>query len=238
MDNTNSQDPQAEDALSKVTINGQEYDASEVQELMDVGRQTRDLESQYNTKLDKVWPEYGRLNTEKGRLSTELEDARAKLAQFETKQDAGVETPADEREAREAARKLGITLNEDLEKSGYIKKDDLPKYFQEYSSQQEAINKVLAEGDRLEKEINGEDGRPAFNKKQVLAYANAYGFGDLNEAYTDMYKPQLDTWKANQVSAHKDPSLKTLDAGGKKEPRPVKVTDDNVKDLLKELLPN
>ena len=49
-------------APSKIVINGQEYDPTEAQELIDTGRKTREYEKQWNTKVDAVWPEYGKGN--------------------------------------------------------------------------------------------------------------------------------------------------------------------------------
>ncbi len=219
-----------------ISINGVDYDPNEVQSFIDKGKQTIDLEKQWDTSVDKVWPEYGKTRESLKTIEAERDAARKELDEFRAKQAAGTDTKTDLADAKAAARELGLTLNEDLEKSGYIKKEDLPKYLQEFNQEQEAVKKVLNRADELEKEIDGKDGRPAFNKKVVLAYANAYGKGDLMEAYEDMHKPQLDAWKTAQVEAKKTQGLKTLSQGGSKEPRSVRVTDDNAKDLLRESL--
>jgi|GEM_PF-1994650 len=225
------------EAPSNIVINGEEYSSDEAQELVGLGKKTREYEQKWNTSLDKVWPDYGRLTQEHKATQSELAEAREQLAKFSEKKDAGTETQVDTSKAREAARKLGIIFNEDLEKSGYIKKDDLPKYFQQYTAEQKAVDKILGDADKYESEITGEDGRPPFNKKAVLAYMQAYGIEDPIKAYEDMYEPQLKSWKDQQVAGKKNPSLRTIDKPeGKKEPKPVKVTDDNVMDLLSERL--
>lgn len=222
---------------SKVVINGEEYTPEEAQELVGLGKKTREYEQKWNTQLDKVWPEYGRITQEHKATQEELAKAREQLATFSQKKDAGIETPNDTNKAREAARKLGITFNEDLEKSGYIKKDDLPKYFQQFTAEQKAVEKILGDADKYESEITGEDGRPAFNKKAVLAYMQAYQIEDPMQAYEDMYAKQIGAWKEQQVESKKNPSLKTIkEGGGKKEPKPVAVNDNNVMDLLSERL--
>lgn len=222
---------------SKVVINGEEYTPEEAQELVGLGKKTREYEQKWNTQLDKVWPEYGRVTQEHKATQEELAKAREQLATFESKKDAGIETQTDTNKAREAARKLGIIFNEDLEKSGYIKKDDLPKYFQQFTAEQKAVEKILGDADRYENEITGEDGRPAFNKKAVLAYMQTYQIEDPMQAYEDMHAKQIEAWKEQQVASKKNPSLKTIkEAGGKKEPKPVAVTDNNVMDLLSERL--
>jgi len=225
------------EAPSNIVINGEEYSPDEAQQLVGLGKKTREYEQKWNTSLDKVWPEYGRITQEHKTATTELAQAREQLAKFSEKKDLGTETATDTTKAREAARKLGIIFNEDLEQSGYIKKDDLPKYFQQFSAEQKAVEKILGDADRYEGEITGADGRPPFNKKAVLAYMQAYSIEDPMKAYEDMYDPQLKSWKDQQVTAKKNPSLRTIDKPeGKKEPKPVRVTDDNVMDLLSERL--
>lgn len=219
-----------------ISINGVDWDPSELESIISKGKQTIDLEKQWNTPVDKVWPEYGQTREQLKTISSERDEYKQKLADFEAKQNAGVETPTDVREAQEAARKLGLTLKEDLDKEGYVRKDDLDKYLSEREVQQQEVKKVLEKADSLEKEINGTDGRPAFNKRIVLAYANAYNISDLEKAYEDMHKPQLDAWKAEQVNSQRSKGLKTLGQGGEKSVKETKVTDDNVNSLLSETL--
>ena len=225
----------------KVVINGQEYDVNQAQELIGLGQKTREYETQWNTKLDKVWPEYGKTTQTLKTREAELTEARSKLAQYEQKKDAGVETSMDVRQAQEAARKLGITLKDDLEKEGYIRKTELESILEQHISkreqEKEAVNQVLSQADKLEKEIDGSDGRPKFIKKVVLAYANAYSIPDLDAAYKDMNSEALKTWQDAQLASKKSPSLKTLKGGNAtKQPAPVAMNDGNVNEALKEAL--
>lgn len=221
---------------STVSINGVDYSPEDAQSLIELGTKTRDLEKQWDTPVDKVWPEYGKTRESLRAVESERDAARKELEDFRTKQNAGVETSTDIKEAQDAARKLGLSLNEDIEKQGYVKKEDLYKEFQTYSQQQAAVNDILTKADNLEKEIDGTDGRPAFNKKVVLAYANAYNIPDLQAAYEDMNKPQLDAWKTKQVTDKRNPGLKTLDAGGQKDVKKVEINKDNLSEHMKEAL--
>lgn len=224
-------------APSKVVIGDQEYSPEEAQSLIDKGRMTSEYEKKWNTSVDKVWPEFGRLSQEKSEWLKERENLTKQVETFNKKQEAGTDTAIDRAKAREAAKKLGFVLDEDLDKSGYVKKEDLDKYLEERDKNKESVQKVLNEADRLEKEINGEDGRPKFVKKLVLAYANTYGFDDLNKAYEDMHKENLDEWKKKQVEAKKNPALKTMKTSGQgKEPKEVRPDDNNFKALLREKL--
>lgn len=225
-----------DDIPQTISINGVDYDPTEAQSLIELGKKTSDLEKQWNTPVDNVWPEYGKTRESLKSMEAELTQARTKLQEFESKQTAGTETQADRQQAREAAKTLGIVLDDDLKSGGYIRKEELPDLFRSFNEEQREVQKILDTGDSLEKEIDGKDGRPAFNKKVVIAYANAYGIPDLTQAYEDMYKAQLDTWKSNQVTSQKSQGLKTLSTGGTKQVKEVKVTDDNVNEMLRESL--
>jgi hypothetical protein len=226
-------------APSNVIINGQEFSPDEAQELIETGRKTREYEQKYSTKLDSVWPEYGRLSQERSSWAQKEQDYQKKLSDFESKQARGVETPADVQAARDAARKLGIVLDEDV-KGKYVSKDELDTWYterrQKERADEDAVKSVLSEADKLAEEINKSNPPVKFNKKAVLAYASAYGKSDLRDAYEEMNADELAPWKEAQLAARKSPSLRTLGPGGKKEPGEVKVTNDNVRELLRETL--
>lgn len=228
-------------ALSQVVINGVEYAPEEAQKLVELGNKTREYEQKWNTSLDKVWPEYGKLSQERNQWQSKEQQYQQQIAQFQQKQSQGVETSSDLAQARAAAKKLGIVLDEDLQNGKYVKADELDKWYEERrardTERENQIKAVMSEAEKLEQTIDGSDGRPRFNKKTVLAYAGAYGFNDLQKAYEDMHADVLKQWKEEQVASSKKPGLKTLKPSGiKREPEPVKATNDNSKDLLKEAL--
>ncbi len=222
-------------APSKIVINGVEYDPTEAQDFIETGRKTREMEKQYNTSFDKVWPEYNNVSQERAKMSKELDEARAKLSQFETKKEAGTETTTDIQQARAAAKKLGIMLDEDIN-GKFVSKAELDTYLDQREKAREAVKNVLSTADSLEKEINGQDGRPKFNKKVVMAYAAQYGHTDLKAAYEDMHSDDLKAWQAGQISANKSRGIKTLSGSGKKEPVQPKIDDNNFSSALREAL--
>lgn len=224
-------------APSKVVINGVEYEPQEAADLVNLGSRTRDAEKQYNTTFDKVWPEYGKLSQERSQWQKERETLQNQLSQFNAKRDAGVENADDVAKAKEAARKLGITLNEDLTTQGYVRREELDKYLEERERDRAAVQQVLDTAKSLEKEIDGHDGRPKFKSRQVLAYANTYGFTDLKKAYEEMNSDELKEWSDRQMALRSPKGLNTLKGGGSQgQPKPVKMTDDNVNAALHEVL--
>lgn len=216
----------------KITINGQEYDPADAQDLIETGRKTRDYETQWNTKLDNVWPEYGRSREQIKSLQAEIDEYKKKAVE-------GNATQQDKSDAQAAATQLGVKL-EDLDKAGYIKKDSLDSLLEEKllkrDQAKQATEAVLEEADKLEGDLNGSDGRPKFSKRLVLAYASSYQKGSLMEAYEEMYADELKAWKEAQIEKEKRSSLKTQGGGGIKQPKTPRINDSNFKESLSEAL--
>lgn len=229
MDNSGNQD-----APSKIIINGEEFDATEASELIGVGRQTRELETKYNTKLDRVWPEYGRVTTENKTLANERDEARASIAEYEAKLKAGNATPQDRAEATAAAQTLDLNPAT-IAKAGGVTTDQLEAILTEREEKSNAVKQILDEADSLEKELDGSDGRAKFNKRAVMAYASTYGMS-LKDAYEDMHADSLKAWKDAQIASEKKKGLKTLQPGGEKQPTNPTVTNDNFRTALREAL--
>lgn len=225
-----------QDVPSKVSINGQEYDSSEAETLIGLGNKTRENEQKWNTSIDRVWPEYGKSQTTIKQLQSELEGAKRQLQDFTQKQTLGTETNLDVQKAKEAARQLGLVLQEDISDK-YVTREQALEIAREQRESERAVEAVLKSADSLEAELNGQDGRPRFNKRHVLAYANTYGISDLKQAYEEMYDTELKSWKDSRIQERKSPGLKTIPTGGtSKEPKNVNITDDNVRDALREAM--
>lgn len=221
-------------APQTISIDGQELSLDEARQLIETGRKTRDYESKYNTKLDRVWPEYGRISQEHKRLSEEHQKAVQSLQIYEQKKDQGTETNQDLARAREAARQLGITFKEDLEKDGYVRRDDVTKMVEDLLSQKESVQTILSRAKGLESEIDGSDGRPRFNARQVLAYQQAYNIEDPMQAYEDMFDVELKRWKESKLGEKTNTApLKTISGRSTtKEPGAVRISDNNLADAL------
>lgn len=225
-----------------ISINGVDYSLDEAQNLIETGKATLEAEQKYNTKFDKVWPEYNRSQTELQKARAELEETRKRLEQSQpARNDGNSSMPTGDgltAEQKEAARRLGVVFKDDL--NNVITEDKFNDLFEKaqssYQAQQEGIRQVLNQAEKLENTINGSDGRPRFRKDIVMPYAASYGIGDLEEAYNRMYADDLESWKQAQVEASKKPSLRTLRSGGAKTPPEIKVTRDNLRDLLSEAL--
>src|SRR5450631_4065699 len=98
------------DVQEKITINGQEYDPEEATQLIELGNKWRKTETDLNTSLDKVYPEYTKATQRNKELQIELDERNAKLDEYTKAQEAEkikAETPEDVQKAKKALRELG-----------------------------------------------------------------------------------------------------------------------------------
>ncbi len=225
-------------APEKIVINGVEYDPADAQTLIELGGKTRDFEKQYNTDISKVMPDYTRATQEAAQYKKELEAAKANVRE--------AETPIEKTKALQALRELGGVDQNYLKETGYLTRDEAEKLFETKQTQQENKQAILNTGERLEKEIDGSDGRLRYNSKAVLAYASSYGFFKdgigyekaLKDAYEEMAGSSNDAWKQAQIDAKKRPGLTTLKPGGvhtKPEEKEIG-TEQQAREALRELL--
>lgn len=215
-----------------IKIGEVEYTPQELEGLIADGQFKRDVETKQNTKLDKVFGEYTKLTQDQKSWEAEKADY---LKLKEEKENANKPTPefdeATIAKAQEEARKLGLFSKTDVEQ--YVN-ENFPKFY----SQQRQADKLLESMEGLEKEITGEDGRPAFKLDDVLQHIRETGIKDPLKAYKDKYETELDTWKEKKLSGSKREGLVTESgstAGGKTPPE-VRPTRENIGRLVREAL--
>ena len=226
-------------APEKIVINGQEYDPEQANQLIELGSKYQEMESKLNTSLDKVYPEYTKASQRASELERQLEARNAEFARLQQEQQARqqqAQQPEDVRAAREAARKLGLADEDYLKEKGYMTREEVDSYFAQKQNEEKAAQDVLAEASKLEREIDGSDGRQPFNPAAVMSYAYVNGVTDLRQAYDQMNEKYNSAWKERQIEAQQREGLTTLKAGGKKEPQRAKITNDNLGDALGEWL--
>ncbi len=218
------QKPVVEAQPEKIKLGEKEYSQDELSQLVGLGESYREIETKYNTKLDRVWPEYSKSQNRVKELEAEME--KIKQAQSAPKD-------LDEnsiKEAKEAARKIGLVTDEQFA-------DFMGKNFRQFYQQERAAERLLDDCKDFEGEYDGKDGRPAFKTEEILNYMNETGIKNPELAYKTKYEPQLDSWKATELSKAKKPGLTTVtDTEGYKVPSNVKVTRDNLQDLIREQL--
>lgn len=217
------------------TINGQEYTPEDATNLIELGNKYKKIESDLNTSLDKVYPEYTRTSQENKTLKEQLAERDTQLEELKKVKE---ELPEDKQAIRKSAREAGLVDEDLLKERGYMTKDEVKEFLNQDKSQQKLVDNILTKATGLEKTIDGSDGRVPFDSDAVLAYASVYNIDDLEEAYDKMNTKGNAKWKEAQLEKEEKPGLTTLRGGGKKEPEPSKVTDANFKEKWEEMFGN
>lgn len=216
---------EAQEEVEKIKLGEKEFTQDELSKLVGLGEKYIDTEKRYNIKLDNVWPENSKLVNENRELKT-------KLSEFEKPQRP--QLPEDQLAQREqaikAAKELGIVTGEDFE--GYMSKS-----FQQFYAKERMAERLLDECSDLEGSINGSDGRPKFETETILKHMNETGIQHPEKAYKDLYETQIDAWKERKLSEAKKPGYVTQEqGGGAKLPPNIKITRDNLDQMVAESL--
>ena len=219
-------------APEQIIINGQTYSSEDASQLIELGNKWKETESHLNTSLDKVYPEYTKATQENKELKEQLAEEKK---QREALQNKPAEVPQDIADVRKRAREAGIADVDYLKEQGYMTRDEVREFINQDKSQQKLVDNILSKAQGLEKTIDGSDGRVPFDSDAVLAYASAYNIDDLEVAYDKMNTKGNARWKEAELAKQEKPGLTTLKGGGKKEPAPSKITDDNFKQAWDEL---
>ena len=157
-DNMDNQDVQT------IKVGEKEYTPEQLQALVSLGEIGQEMESKWNTKIDKVYPEFSKVKNDFKAL--EEENARLKAPKAPVAPQEGEEvglSDEDIAKAKKEARKIGIVTDEAFD-------EFMNNKFREYFVRERAIEKTMENLDRLESEISGEDGRPKFVKEDVVRF--------------------------------------------------------------------
>jgi len=204
-----------------IKIGEQEYKPEELQEMVGFAGKVRDFEKKSGTDFDGLTSSWGKRGEEIGKLKAELEEA--KKPKSEIKPEEG-ELSLDQ--VQDQARKLGIVTQADLD-----------KYLEDKLSLREQGRDLLKSCDKLERKIDGKDGRPAFKTEEMLKYMKENGVKNSESAYKLKFEKELDAWKEAELAKKKPSGLMTENrVGGQKQPSEVRITADNLDKMVNESL--
>lgn len=220
------QKPEEPTVPEKVRVGEKEYDQSELSSLVGLGEMTREIETKWNTKIDRIWPEYTKTTQKVKDLQRENEEL--KKPQVQVPQEFDENTA---KTARDQAKKLGLVTNEDLPQT-------IEPAFKQFYQRERAAEKLLDEASALEEEFSGADGRPKFDKEAVFNHMIQEGYKSPRKAYKDLYEDQLKAWEETQLNKAKGAPFYTTKTSsvGNKQPVEVRPNKDNLGELMREAL--
>lgn len=212
-----------EKAAEKIKVGDDEFTQDELKELVGLGKIGKEAEEKFDTKLDKVWPEFTKSRQELKELreaATQREEAETRTKLAEGKE---LTPEQQKRVAQEEARKLDIMLTSDFDKM--------------YAQRRAGERMTEATEDAV---IGaGEKYGIKTTVKDVLEHMAKPESPKVPEkAIKDMFELQIDKWKETELGKKKGAGLVTEEtsAAGGKEPDPVKFTRENVLQATREAL--
>lgn len=207
----------------KIKLGDKEYTQEELNKYVGLGQTAEQYEKQYNTKFDNAWKAYGKTTQELKEAKAKLEELQSKVQQPQQSQEL---TP----EQVEVAKKQLNSLlgGEPITQGNFAKM---------YVAMREG-EKLIDECEGLAKEIDGSDGRPKFDKDEIIGYMSETGIRKPLAAYKDKFEEQIKAWETNQLSASKPKDMFTQGVGtGEKAPKEVRPrTEQDLARLLTESL--
>jgi hypothetical protein len=217
------EEPKEEAQAEKVKIGEREFDQTELDRLVKLGEKATEVEKTYGS-MDKFVAESGRRANEIGKYKQQLEELQSKIQQ--SQQGSGELSPE---QVDLAKRQLNNLIGgEPITDKNFAKL---------YVAMREG-EKLIDECSDLSKEIDGSDGRPKFDKDEIINYMSETGIKKPLAAYRDKFEEQLKTWETGQLAGARPKSIFTQGAGsGEKQPSEVRprTTDDLAKMLTESI---
>lgn len=214
----------------KIKLGDQEYDPKELEELVGLGKLGKEVEEKYNTKLDKVYPEFTKATQKVKELEPKVAELETIKAQMATQQqNQGGLTQEQITQAREQLYQIlgGKPMTD----------NELKTWYTQQRAEETNVIKLLSDVDNLVADVKA-NGKPEVDKKELLEWMNENGVGNPVQAYKLMKEEEIDTWKMNKINSGKKQGLFTMSSStaGGKEPSQVKPSLQNLNDLVSEAL--
>ena len=234
------EDKNKTDETPKVKVGDKEYTQEELSGLVGLGETAKEYETKWNRKISEFYPDY----TQKSQRLSELEkkDAeRARVADEQLKreqeekdkelaerQEAGKLTPEEQRAfAIKQAKDLGLVTREEFEA-------EVDKRVARYRTGEKLIDYTRIAIDEFKEKYNVNS-----TVDDVLKYMDDNGFRKPEKALKDMFEPQVDKWKEEQIKKLRPEGFFSQDtgtAGAKEPPKREPITKDKLKEAIRNSL--
>jgi phage I-like protein len=211
--------------VEKIKIGEKEYSQEDLNKLVGLGEKAVELEDKWNTKIDKLYPEYTKKTQELSEYKRRDEEAiKAKETKVQKKASEGAELSPEEQ------TKL---VKQELGKYGVVTEDKIYQFIANFEAAKELNQNV---GNILDEAK--ESGKPKTTREELLAYMDENGIKNPTSAYKLMFEDELKEWEKKQVDTLRKPGLETESSSGagSKAPLPVKITKANIGELLKQAM--
>lgn len=210
----------------KIKVGEEEFTQEELGRLVGIGKIGMEADEKFNTKIDRVYPEYTKSTQRVKELESEMEALRATIS----KPTEPTNNVWDDNAKAEAKKAMQELYGDEI-----MTKKDVENF---YANQREAT-KLLDDVNHVISEAQ-EAGKPVVSVEDILNHMNETGIKSPLKAYKDLKEEELDKWKEEKIKELKPSGMTTTESStaGAKEPPEVRTTTGNLRDLLKEHFKN
>lgn len=202
-----------------IKVGEEEYSQDELQKMVGLGKVASELETKWNTDINRLFPEYTKLSQEKKEWQRQQETPAPAVIKNEN---------TGEDEVQQAVAKL--------KELGFISRDDVDREVSSKVMSVLAAKELLSETERLVRE-QSENGNPKLSSNELLEYMQETGIKRPELAYKAKFEKELDEIKEKKLSGIKPKGIITEDGGaGAKVPQAKPITRDNITEALSEVL--
>lgn len=209
----------------EIELGGKKYTQDELQGLIGFKTQVDELETKFNTKLDRLMPEFTKKSQRLAEIEPEWQELKKQREAEANKPQPGGLSQEEKEQAKKALT--------DLLGGEVIRKDEFDNLY----AQRRAAEKLVEEVEGILSESK-ELGKPSTSREELLSYMSENGIRNPEKAYKLMFEDQLDKWKEDQIKKAKPSGMftQTNSPAGSKQPEPKKVTKDNLASMLSEVV--
>ena len=221
-DETTNVEEQIQEQPATIKLGEKEYSQDELQKLVGLGQQAVELEEKWDTKIDRLMPEFSKSREEIKSLREQVETkAQIKIEEKESKGE-GLSPEEQKKLLKEELKKLDVMTTDDFEEKYWNRRAGEKLY--------ETTESVIS---RAEK-----DGLPKTTPEELLSYMGETGIKKPEVAYEVMFKSQLRDIELRKLQSLRPQGLHTTSesTAGAKQPQQVSVTRNNMGSLLDEVL--
>lgn len=210
----------------KVKVGEKEYDPEELNKLVGLGEIAREVETKYNTKIDRVYPEYTK-------TTQKVKEQEQKLAEYEqkfqTQNQAVIPTQLTD-EQKTLARQQLIDL-------GFVPRDEMTKEVNKTYAQAKTVDALINDTQKVITDMTGK-GYPQTSMEDLLKFMDEGGYKNPKVAYREMFDPDIEKIDQEKLGSIKrsQPYTAPSSSAGSHVPVPTKITRSNLKSAVAAVL--
>ena len=226
--------------VDKIKVGEKEYTQDELNGLVNLGETAKEYETKWNRKIGEFYPDY----TQKSQRLSDFEKKDAERARIADEQLKAEQAEKDKEVAQRAAenkltpdeqRSFALKQAKEL---GLVTRDEFESEVDKRVARYRAGEALIEDTTIAISEAKEKYGITV-TIDELLKHMDENGFKKPEKALKDMFEPQIDKWKEEQLAKIRPNPFSTQDsgtAGGKQPPERKPITKDKLSEAIRNSL--